>query len=154
MKRGFTLLELLTVIGMLAVLGASMGAVVSSARRRSLITRATVDVREITNAILAYEHWDENHRIKEISDQEASVSTLEFILGGKNGEGYSSGGRKVPVLYNAAVTGERILDPWGTPYRVRVVKTADTKVVDKVASGEMPIFVYLPNSYRLSEDER
>ena len=56
MKRGFTLIELLVVIGMLVVLMGAVTTSVGQSRRRTQISKATQDVKEITNAILAYQN--------------------------------------------------------------------------------------------------
>ena len=56
MKSGFTLMELLVVIGMIAILTGAASSSVMKARKRSQIARAEAEVREITNAILAYEN--------------------------------------------------------------------------------------------------
>ena len=56
MKRGFTLIELLVVIAMLAILIGAIGTSVNQARRRAQIAKATQDVKEMTNAILAFEN--------------------------------------------------------------------------------------------------
>ena len=64
MKRGFTLIELLVVIGMIAVLTGAASSSVMKARRRSQIARAETEAREMTNAILAYENWDDDRSLK------------------------------------------------------------------------------------------
>ena len=63
MKKGFTLVELLVVIGMIAVLTGAASSAVMKARTRSQIARAETEVREMTNAILAYENWDDDHTL-------------------------------------------------------------------------------------------
>ena len=45
MKRGFTLVELLVVVGMIAVLGGAMVASVSNAQRRAKLSKAEIAAR-------------------------------------------------------------------------------------------------------------
>ena len=53
MKRGFTLVELIVVIGMIAVLMASIGTGVHKAHLASKMKRAEAEANEMTNAIRA-----------------------------------------------------------------------------------------------------
>ena len=110
MKRGFTLIELLVVIGMIAILTGAASSSVMKARRRSQIARADTEVREITNAILAYENWDDDRSLQRVAGTfstwtDAKEGNLAFILGGvQNKQG------AVPVLYNAAIVGGEVRD--------------------------------------------
>ena len=54
MLRGFTLIELLVVIAMIAILMGAIGSSMNQARKRAMISKATQDVKEMTNAILAF----------------------------------------------------------------------------------------------------
>ncbi len=154
MKKGFTLIELLVVIGMIAVLTAATSSSVMKARRRSQISRAETETREMTNAILAYENWDDTHSLKNYqtssSWKDASEDAMQFILGGvQNRQG------NVPVLYNAAVTGGSIRDPWGTPYQYMIAQSgeASESSADKVGSS-LSTYMLLPNLWRLKSSER
>lgn len=150
MKKGFTLIELLVVIGMIAILVAAASSSVMQARKRSQIARAETEVREMTNAILAYENYDKEHSLDRFTTSggsnwpDAKKSDLGFILG----EGTDEAGNKIPVLFNASISGEYIVDPWGTPYQYKIAKTGrivdDSK--DKVGKN-LETFVYLPNLY-------
>ena len=123
MNRGFTLVELVVVVAMILILAAAMTTSVSGARARARVSRAQAETREITNAILAYANYTDDGSLSSVTmnDSPSSESTLAFILG----KGPDQRGAKVPVLYNASVTGGQILDPWGKPYRV-TVKQGDT----------------------------
>ena len=154
MKKGFTLIELLVVIAMIAVLTGAAGSAVMKARTRSQIARATAEVREITNAILAYENYDKDHSLAkyvtgtdEDSWKDADGKNLEFILGGKDE------GKTVPVLYNGALTGGVLKDPWGNVYKFKIVG-ADGASEDKDDVGKsLRTFMYLPNLNRLTPEE-
>ena len=151
MRRGFTLIELLVVIAMLSIL---MGAVTSSvgqSRRRTKITKATQDMKEITNAILAYQNYAPDRTLeKEVTGswKDAGKTELAMILGNRQTEG----GGRVPVLYNAQIRGESVVDPWGTPYQF-IIKKLTTQSDD----SEPLNFVTapsLPNFFRLTDEER
>lgn len=154
MKKGFTLIELLVVIGMIAILTGAASSSVMKARKRSQIARAETEVREITNAILAYENWDDDHTLKSIASRfsnwtDAKEGNLDFILGGaRNKQG------DVPVLYNAAVVGGALRDPWGTQYQVMVKDSGEASDSNDQVGKGLSTFMYLPNLNRLKEDER
>lgn len=144
MRRGFTLIELLAVMSMIAVIAAAMTTSIARAQRRAKISRAQTEAREITNAILAFQNYDENGSLAShtMNDQEAAEGNLGFILGK-----VSSRGSTVPVLYNAAITGGKILDPWGRPYRITVKKGA---TINPPGVGGMAIRAFYPNWHRLT----
>ncbi len=153
MKKGFTLIELLVVIGMIAVLTGAASSAVMKARRRSQIARAETETREMTNAILAYENWDDDRSLKSRvtsgSWKDATEDAMQFILGGvQNRQG------KVPVLYNAAVTGGSVRDPWGRPYQYMIVQAGDAaqSSADTVGKG-LSTYMMLPNLWRLKSGE-
>lgn len=151
MKRAFTLIELLVVMGMLAVLIGAIGSSVSQARRRAMISKATQDVKEMTNAILAFENIAVNRSLEKYSTgswQPASEGSLKMILGGETTES----GKPAPVLYNAQITGGQILDPWGKPYEFIIRKVSEE---GRISDGQRFITApILPNFYRLTDDER
>lgn len=151
MKRAFTLIELLVVMGMLTVLIGAIGSSVSQARRRAMISKATQDAKEMTNAILAFENIAVGRSLEKYATGSwvpADEKSLKMILGGENTES----GEPSPVLYNAQLTGGQALDPWGKPYEVIIRKVAEAGRQD---NG--PTFVtapILPNFNRLSDEER
>jgi prepilin-type N-terminal cleavage/methylation domain-containing protein len=154
MKKGFTLIELLVVIGMIAVLTGAASSAVMKARTRSQVARAETEVREMTNAILAYENWDDDKSLENYktskSWQKATEGALNFILGGvQNQQG------NVPVLYNAAIVGGSIRDPWGQEYEYMIAEAGEAakQSADQVGSG-LTTFMYLPNMFRLTQEER
>ena len=71
MKKGFTLIELLVVIGMIAVLTGAVSSSVMKARKRAQIARAEAETQEMTNAILAYENYDDDHSLKSYQTSKA-----------------------------------------------------------------------------------
>lgn len=153
MKRGFTLIELLVVIGMIAVLTGAASSAVMKARKRAQIARAETEVREMTNAILAYENWDDDHSLKDEDTKKewvpAEEKSLKFILGGEqNKQG------NVPVLYNAAIVGNHLRDPWGTPYQYMIASSGDAESSNDQVGRSLTTYMFLPNLWRLTKDER
>lgn len=148
MKRGFTLIELLVVVGMIAILAAAVTHSVGAAQRRGRIAKAEAEAHEITNAILAFENHTKDLSLSKyvMEDAEATVSSLGFILGNANGRN-----GQVPVLYNAAADPSgRILDPWGTPYKVTVRKVEDVTVA---GADTMKLKPFVPNWHQLAPGE-
>ena len=148
MRRGFTLVELLVVIGMIALIGGAMVTSVSGAQLRAKISKANVDVGEITKAILAYANYTDDGSLSsvEMNDQPAQEGSLKFILGKETGRS----GEPVPVLYNGAITGGYINDPWGHPYRITIKKG------ERISPSGMPslnLRLFYPNWHRLSGGE-
>ena len=62
---------------------------------------------------------------------------------------------KVPVLFNAAIRGGNLRDPWGTPYQYMIADAgnATESGADQVGSG-LSTYMYLPNLWRLKADEQ
>ena len=146
MKKGFTLIELLVVIGMIAILTAAASSSVMKARERSMQARAETEVREMTNAILAYENYDKDRSLESRSTSkswtDATKSSLAFILGDEKDEN----GNTIPVLYNAAIQGSQLLDPWKTPYQFMIAKASDAVEGSADDVGARPeTFIYVPN---------
>lgn len=155
-KRGFTLIELLVVVAMVAILGAAFTSSATSARERARIQKATAEVKVITQAILAYENWDQGGGRRRLPERrkvdiDKSAGSLGFILG-EGGDAQSGG--KIPVMLMAALnSGGKMLDPWGTPYKV-TIKESSLTVRPGSASGNLQTGYFLPNWYRIGRGER
>lgn len=147
-RTGFTLVELLVVIAMLAILAGTISSAVVSAMRQSKIAKATTEVRELTNAILAYENTQKDHKLPALGGVDASESSLAFLLGGS---GAGEDKKTIPVLFNASLRNGKIYDPWGTPYRV-LIKAGQEKIEDH-ALDSLTAATFIPNYYRLNADE-
>ena len=104
-RKAFTLIELMVVVAMIALLMAAMTTSISKARTRAKIAKATQEAKELTNAVLAYEQYANNHSLEDVATGggwvECNEGSLKMVLGGLTGEN----GEKIPVLYNAALTG-------------------------------------------------
>ena len=150
-KSGFTLVELLVVLSMLMILAASITTSVASGEKRAKISRATAEAKEMTNAILAYSHFGPDYDLgkhKYNTWTPATKQSLRFIIGDEvvNGE-------KVPVLYNAAFNGDRMLDPWGRPYYVMIKEGSAFKDEAIARSGDLRSYVAFPNFNRRPADK-
>ena len=145
MKKGFTLVELLVVIGMLLVL---MGAVTSSlmaARRRAKIAKATAFCQEMTNAFLALENYGVLSQAQSGDWQPATpgAAAVKLLLG----EGAAANGGKIPVLFNATA----FVDPWGRPYYYKVAPASFT--IKDTAANIVNTAVAFPNYNRMKAGE-
>ncbi len=143
-KNGFTMIELLVVVGMLMLLAAALTSSISGANKRAKIQACITEAQEMTNAILAYENYAKDNELKEINDQVATTSSLDFILGGgKN----ALSGEKMPVLYVGHPESDgRFLDPWKRPFYVTIRKgTIQPKDKGKNSLGS---YVMFPNFNR------
>lgn len=155
MKRGFTLIELLVVVAMIAILLGAFTTSVTAARRRARISSATQEIREMTNAILAFEQYAPNRSLaSEVNGgwTDCGESQMAMILGGKSGDN----GEEVPVLYNGRVRGGFLRDPWGTPYQYSIVNTASLEGGggEEAKSVGFTTAAALPNFFRLTDKER
>ena len=151
-RKAFTLVELLVVVGMIAILMGAMTSAVQSARARARIQKATNDVKVISQAILAYETWN-GDELKEMNDAVADGNSLGFLMGRGSAKGAAgtTGGGEIPALLMAQLrNGGAMADPWGTPYRV-TVKGHSVNVKFKTVNGSLNTGYYLPNLYRNTE---
>ena len=60
-------------------------------------------------------------------------------------------GKEIPVLYNAAVTGGALRDPWGRPYEYMIQSFDPGTSPDRV---DFKTSAALPNFFRLTDKER
>ena len=147
-KSAFTLVELLVVLGIVAMIMAAFTSSMASAQQRAKISRATSEVKLISQAILSYENYDQDNELPSMSNQDADQGSIGFLIG----NGGSSNSSKIPALLMAQLSsGGKMLDPWGTPYKISI-KPGNAKLTS--ASGTMQTGYYLPNFFRLSAEER
>jgi len=152
MRQAFTLVELLVVVGMIAVLMGAMSVAIGGAQKRARIQKAKSDVKVISQAILGYENYSKDHKLPTMMRKEANKTTLAFLLGqGETGEN----GDKIPALLSAALSSGKgeLLDPWGHPYLI-TIREGNASVDFKVASKDLKMGYFLPNFFRLDKEER
>ena len=147
-NRGFTLVELLVVMAMLMLLAGAITSSVSSAQKRAKIAQATSEAQEMTNAILAYQHFGEDYDLPTYNNQPSTEANLSFILGGETGPN----GQKIPVLFNASIKNGQILDPWGHPYYV-TIKAGRPIRTQTSSSDNIKSYVAFPNFNRRPADK-
>lgn len=136
-SNAFTLVEMLVVIGMLAILMGSAFSGIGQARNQARVARANAEVRELINAWLSYEASFDNWPVSISGSQiDATAATLKELLGDND--------QKI-VYLNAQMSNGAFRDPWGTPYQFRLLTdTADTSV-----SEEFGASVTFPNRQRV-----
>jgi len=151
-KRGFTLLELLTVVGMIVLIMGSMTAAVSGAHERARVQKAQADVKSITQAVLGYENHAKNYTLPTMTDEEISKSSkVGFLFG--NGPA-SETGEKVPVILQASLSQDGVMrDPWGTPYKISI-RVGQVSIKENVGTRSMKTNYVVPNFNRLTKEER
>ena len=137
-SNAFTLIELLVVFGMLGLLMGVAFSGIGQARRQARIAKATAEVRELMNAWLSYEaahdDWPASVQFGTI---DASRANLKELIG--------EGDEKV-VYLNAKFTGANFCDPWGNPYRFRVLETSgESKATETFGAA-----IAFPNRNRIA----
>lgn len=153
-KKAFTMIEMMVVLGLIAIIIGTLSVSVGAAQERARVHKATSEVKIISQAILGYENYSRGgeYRLQPTSgDVDADAANLSFLIG-KGGA--SDSGAKIPVLLQAALDGGGVMrDPWGTPYKF-VIKDGGASVKFESASGTLKTGYMLPNFFRLSEEER
>ena len=155
-KSGFTIIELLTVISLILLLMGAVTASVTGARRRAKIQQAITEAQQLTDAILGYENFGRPGSSSPLEDKKteqswkvATEGDMSFVLGkDKN----PSGEGVLPVLFNGAVTGGAIRDPWGNPYRYRILSASVNPDDDHEGDQGEAAFAF-PNINRIPADE-
>lgn len=148
-KKGFSIVELLVVLVIMGTLMAVFVTSFSNAQKKAKISKAETEVKEIHKAILAYENESDDHSLPTRRDQDADISSIGFLLG--TGESNKSG--EIPAILMAQLKGgQKMLDPWGTPYKI-TIREGDNNIKG-TSVGELSTEYYLPNFYRLSPEER
>ena len=154
---GFTIMELLTVISMILLLMGAITSSVAGARRRAKVQQAIDEAQQLTDAILAYENFARPGKPSPLEDKatgegwkEATEGEMAFVLGQEKMPNGQDG--NVPVLFNGAVSGGSIRDPWGHAFRYKIMSSAlDTEDDHDGDQGEAAFAI--PNINRIPADE-
>lgn len=131
--NAFTLVEMLVVTGMLTILMGVAFSGLGQARAQARVAKANTEIRELVNAILSYEAENEELDIA-AAPKDATASNIGKLLGGGTDK----------VYLNAPVVNGAFRDPWGTPYRYRVVEGR----VDEGNSTIVSAAITFPNRHR------
>lgn len=143
MKRsdsGFTLVEMLTVVGMLGILMATSATAISRARVLARIAKANTEVRQLIGAFIAYEAAYDGWPVAPPeggADIEATQTVLKELLG--------EGENKV-VFLNAQMKDGAFRDPWGVPYKLRFAASPENAVAENFATA-----ISFPNRSRIKQ---
>lgn len=158
-KKGFTIVELLTVIAIILLLVGALATSVTRARRQAKIQQAITEAQQLTDAILAYENFvrpGESESPLESkatgeSWKEASRDDMKFVLGEEDNPTGQEG--NIPVLFNGAVKGDSIKDPWGKPYQYRIMSKKVEADDNANADNDTQSALAIPNINRIPADE-
>ncbi len=124
-QSGFTLLEVLSVVGIVALLMGLVGSAAFSARQRAYTATATTETQQVASAIraywLAFREWPSGlNEGNNILDR----NCLSALLG--------ENPRKVSFLQvppdRFDEDSGQFLDPWGRPYVAELISTGDVEV--------------------------
>ena len=113
-STAFTLIEMMVVMGMLGILMGVAFSGIGQARSQARIAKASAEVRELMNAWLSYEAAYDDWPVTVNGDNlDADAGNLKELLGDNQDK---------VVYLNAQLVNGAFRDPWGTPYRFRVLK--------------------------------
>ena len=157
-KNGFTIVELITVIAILVLLIGAVTASVAGAQRRAKSNQAITEAQQLTDAIAAYENYSRpgqdsplEKKATGMTWKEAREGDLAFVLGNEKNPNGQEG--NIPVLFEGAVVGGSIRDPWGNPYRYRI-QSSKVDMNEDVGGGDMGTTASaIPNINRIPVDE-
>ena len=156
-RSGFTIIELITVIAMILLLMGAITTSVTRARQRAKVQQAITEAQQLTDAILAYENFAVPGKASPLKKQstgeswkEATEANLGFVLGNDTMPNGQDG--KMPVLFNGAVSGGSIRDPWGHAYRYRIM-ASDIDVKSKRNNNAGDAAFAIPNINRIPAGE-
>lgn len=146
-SAGFTLVELLTVMTIITLLLGSIAGAATRARRLAKVSKAESELRELINACQQYMLYD--------SDTGDELATLVNKTSGTGVEvnkklleplmDVSKNNRHV-IYYNGNLVGDKMLDPWGNPYRLTYATPKNSTSTRDVG---MSLSVSFPNYGRI-----
>ena len=140
-SRGFTLVELLTVVGIIAILIGLVGTAAFSARQRAYRATAQAETQQLATALRSY--WIANRSLPDGFSAGKDVEVTRGMLKPLMGDGDNVAFVNVPpdrfVDHDGAPVplGEEsdsdvFADPWGEPYVVRVDAPDEVSADDSV----------------------
>ena len=134
-KKGFTLIEMLTVLVIIGLIMSMLFPALQKARQRARILRAKSEVRELTKALNAYYYTYKNWGSLHNGSVDANMVS---VLAGDNPD-------KIQFMtFPTSAESGGFKDPWGTMYRV-TLQTPNSKNSIWAYSTQ----VYLENRNRM-----
>jgi type II secretory pathway pseudopilin PulG len=127
---------MLVVVGMLGILMGVAASGIGQARKQASVAKANAEARELINAWLSYEAAFDDWPVQVTGkDIDATSASLAELLGNND---------QKTVYLNAQMVNGAFRDPWGTPYRFRVLSDARQSPVTE----EFAASVTFPNRNR------
>jgi len=135
-SMAFTLIEMMIVVGMLAILMGVSFSGIGQARNQARVAKANAEVRELINAWLSYEAAYDDWPVNVVGDNlVANKANLQELLGENQDN---------TVYLNVQLTAGEFRDPWGTPYQFRLLQeTGQNPVSDTFVAT-----ITFPNRHR------
>lgn len=155
LRAGFTMVELLVVMAILGVLVGTFAVSTTSARENAKVVKATAESRSLANSIRLYCMTMTDTAVSEDGGNPLSLlglsdglrdadSTLTNMLTKPS----ASNGNTVYFEANdRSIRGNRLCDPWGNPYKIRVKRV---NIATK-AEEDYEIIVPIPGRHRALE---
>ncbi len=127
-SNAFTLVEMMVVVGMLGILMGVAFSGIGQARNQARLAKANGEVRELINAWLSYEAAYDDWPVTMQGDEiDATAASLGELLGDNP---------EKTVYLNAQLANGAFRDPWGTPYRFRLLsQTGQNKVREEFGAA-------------------
>ncbi len=124
----FTLIELLTVIAIIGILAAITFGVMKGVQERAAVSQARVELAALAQVLESYKkHYGDYPRVTTTTANDGALQLYQALNGQRGPTGTVLNPRQKAFLEadrftledpSAAITADnRILDPWGRPYR-------------------------------------
>lgn len=133
LRSAFTLVELLTVVSIIAILLGMVGSASYAARQSSYKSQARAEVREIANACRAY--WIASGGWDDGPFWPASGGEHTIQRGNALGKALTGSNPAKAVFLGLNAEEDEFCDPWGNPYHVRFEGTQQTQTTHHFSSS-------------------
>jgi len=119
LRRGFTLIEMLAVVLIIAILGAMIMPALHNAHQRSRIVKAQAETRELMKALEVY--WSTYHDWSGLGSGGSMTAEKVAILSGENPQEIQF------MEFPPGAEANGFQDPWGSLYRYAVEEPEDVE---------------------------